>query len=81
MNDYNGLREGLHGGSELVQLNGMVTVSTVISNFMACLLYMPPLTPSHTSFASSVLAPFICWPHSAAQCCKLQPSIITMSPT
>lgn len=28
MNDYNGLREGLHGGSELVQLNGLVTVST-----------------------------------------------------
>jgi len=27
MNDYNGLREGLHGGSELVQLNGLVTVS------------------------------------------------------
>ncbi len=29
MNDYNGLREGLHGGSELVQLNGLVTVSTL----------------------------------------------------
>ncbi len=29
MNDYNGLREGLHGGSELVQLNGLVTVSNL----------------------------------------------------
>ena len=29
MNDYNGLREGLHDGSELVQLNGLVTVSTL----------------------------------------------------
>ncbi|KAL0047060.1 hypothetical protein WJX82_005420 [Trebouxia sp. C0006] len=27
MNDYNGLSEGLHGGSELVQLNGLVTDS------------------------------------------------------
>ncbi|KAL0039208.1 hypothetical protein WJX77_011442 [Trebouxia sp. C0004] len=27
MNDYNGLREGLHGGSEMVQLNGLVTDS------------------------------------------------------
>ena len=29
MNDYNGLRAGLHGGSELVQLNRLVTVSTL----------------------------------------------------
>ena len=27
MNDFTGLREGLHGGSELVQLNRMVSVS------------------------------------------------------
>ncbi len=29
MNDFNGLREGLHGGSELLQLNGLVTVNAL----------------------------------------------------
>ena len=32
MNDFNGLREGLHGGSELVQLNGLVSVSTQLAH-------------------------------------------------
>lgn len=36
MNDYNGLREGLHGGSELVQLNGMVTVSPSLPALFKC---------------------------------------------
>lgn len=40
MNDFTGLREGLHGGSELVQLNGMVSVSTQ-------LLHVPRLLPWH----------------------------------
>ena len=57
MNNYNGLREGLHGGSELVQLNGMVTVSTSLE----CLLLMP-LMP--------VLCGYISAFHMvASQCC------------
>ena len=34
MNDYTGLRDGLHGGSELVLLQWMVLVSLALLHFL-----------------------------------------------
>ncbi|KAL0029268.1 hypothetical protein WJX79_006326 [Trebouxia sp. C0005] len=54
MNDYNGLREGLHGGSELVQLNGLVTDSYLWAGPLAYAIKVV-LT---SFFVAAVLRPF-----------------------
>ena len=64
MNDYTGLREGLHGGSELVQLNRLVTVSTLNMPSLHHGMTASHLNSQHSLCTASLLASLLYYQHS-----------------